>query len=969
MELSFDGHHYLSMVIYLLSNDIIPTFLNPFNSQEVNMADVLQMTFTFVPRRLLLTLLHTHLPSIKAAWEKLLRGAQILKNEEAFRVLISVGMESCWLEETCKGHEYLFAAAQMNCSDILRALIARGCRIDSYPSWCSDQSIIVEALQNGNLDSAKLLIQHCDVNHEFRTNSSHKSTHFAKFIMAFDDTRLDHHDCLEILLQEGADVDYQIDPSHPPHQPGKRNWWYWVTARECGLTRDWPLSILDYVYYWHRSLFPKLAEYTETVSQLSRARALWYLDQGVDTLREYLASDPDFPRPWSEATGNDTNEANYRERKNRFFEVILAEQFLLSVSDSVEKVWWTRVKGLSELEIDLTWLPKTGELAANILHATSRLITSGEGPDKDHGLQVLQWLLKNGFQVNADALCAAYSNTDFAILDCLASFCDDLKEEGGQVLAEAAYNSNFSLVKLLLDRGVDPNAAIARGLNVFESAACGSTFAMMEYVIERGAKPRSWEQDDHPSYLLFDMFSDSNHDHDLFIKVQYLVEKYITIDEPSCPSANILEVCLSYLDDIEERRTIFKFLWEKGAKLSPGSPLAQWIAAGGGVQLVQEMLDAGADPNGRSYDSGSVWILVRDQGRTPLQAAADIGDNTLVCMLMDRGADLNGPAFGKYGRTALQTICAWNPVRQEERLRKDKIIKLFLNKGAEVNATNSDGCTALMFAARLGDLSSAFLLLRHGAKVNLAASENRWQLTGAALDTAAWHGRLDMVDFLLNANALSSSACSDGKAYDGAIQLAREKGHFVVSELICKYSEDRKRWDVPRGQAVDTRIARGRTSQKLSLRAKSGTAPWAQTEGQFSASGNLGGVVGLDQIDGLSNALEESMIENSVAASKAMGRGLSGGQATDLSRARVIEEIENEPPPADSGCEGSGEAKSHEAGAPIIDTRQSSTGPERWLYQPREQNWVEDEKQNFDPLVSSNSSMDVFMGFSESPSP
>lgn len=204
LELNFDNHHYLSVIIYLLSNNILDA------RDRYMMAEILQMTFKFVPRRLLLALLHMHLPSIKAAWEKLLLGAQNLKNEEAFRFLISVGMENDWLEKHAKGHEYLFSAVQMNCLDIVRVLIARGYFTNSYPSRCHSESIIVEALGNGNLDCAKLLIQHCNINHEFQAQglTPHKSTQFAKFVIAFDDTRPDHLHCMELFLERGADVDY-----------------------------------------------------------------------------------------------------------------------------------------------------------------------------------------------------------------------------------------------------------------------------------------------------------------------------------------------------------------------------------------------------------------------------------------------------------------------------------------------------------------------------------------------------------------------------------------------------------------------------------------------------------------------------------------------------------------------------------------------------------------------------------------
>ncbi|KAI7781017.1 hypothetical protein LA080_015360 [Diaporthe eres] len=931
LRLNFDSHHYLSMVIYLLSNDIVPMYSNPMDSlwQEVTMAEILQMTFTFVPRLLLLALLHSHLPSIKAAWEKLLLGAGQLKNKEAFKLLISVGIDNDWLDKHDKGHEYLFSAAQMNCSEILRDLIARGCRTHSYPRWCTTESIIVEALENCNLDCARLLIQHCDINHEFQdVDDHHESTHFAKFIMAFDDTRPDHLDCLDLFLDQGANVDYDIHP----HYTMNRNMWFWDKACECELGEDWPFSILDYVSYCHH--------------------------QGIDTLQEYLKSDLDSDKPWGGVGGNGTNKAKVRERKNHCLEVLLAEQFLLSISCPEENVWWSRVNGLSKLEIDLTWLSKTKELASNMLYATACLVTSDAGHDKESGLQFLRWLMDQGFQVKEEALLRASFDDRSAIFECLASFCDDLEKEGGKALACAVLNNRFDTTKRLLDQGVDPNRPEN---NVFERAARASTLTMMKYLVQRGAKPRTCEQGDQPSRVLMEMFMfhTDAHIHDVFNKVQYIIEEHITIDEPSCPSAHLLETCLSCNSDmIEQGRMIFEFLFRKGARLEPGSPLAVWIHTGGGHQLVQEMLDAGADPNAHSFDTNSEFIYFIGRSRTPLQAAAEIGDYTLVCMLMEVDPDVNRPALGDNGMTALQAICAWDPIRREERQKKEKIIALLLDNGAEVNATNAHGHTALFYAAQLGDLSSAFSLLKHGADVNVAGREfSIW--AGTALDTAARNGRLDMVEFLLNANALSSSACSDGKDYDRAIQLAREWGHCVVSELICKHSADRKKgWTAPREQEVETRNAREHTPQALSLRSRLGTASGRGTERRLTPSET-------HQISGLSYALDEGMTESNTAASEAQGRGMSGVEATDLSRTRVIEEIEDEPPVAETLREKSTGEKSDGTVSGDLDTRNASSGPRGWLYQSGEQSWVPDEQQNIDPLVSSRLSTDVFMGVSE----
>lgn len=965
LEPNFDSHHYLSMIIYLLSNSLVRVYSFP---HEANLSTILQMTFTFVSRRVLKDLFHSRLLSIKAAWEKLLRGAQELMNEEAFRCLISVGMENDWLKIHEKGHEYLFSAAQMNCSDILCDLIDRGCRADSYPDWLLlEESIILETLKNGNIDCVTLLIENCDVNHEFDLtwleSQWHRSTHFAMFIMAFDDTKPDHLLCLELFLHKGANVDYEFDPDILGDIK-QGEFWYEAVA-------EWPPSILDYFYYFHRQFFPRLFRYSETQLRFSRASVLWHLDQGVDALREYLASDPDFAKPWGGAVGNDTNKTKVRERKNHCLEVLLAEHFLMSGSDPEDKIWWSRMNCLSKLEIDLTWLSTTEDLAPNMLYTTACLVTSDNEHDKESGLQLLRWLVDQGFQVKEDALLAASFDDQVPILECLASFCDDLEKEGGKALAFVVSKNRLDTTKWLLDKGVDPND---QGNNVFETAACESTLTMMKYLVQRGARPGTCERGDHPSRVLTKMFRSHTrmHIHEMFNKVQYIIEEHITIDEPSCPSAHLLETCLLCCGDhIEQRRKTFEFLFRKGARLDPGSPLAVWIATGGGHQLVQEMLDAGADPNAHSFDTNSESIDYNTRSKTPLQAAAGIGDYTLVCMLMERGADLNGPAFGKYNMTALQAICAWDPVRREERLRKDKIITLLLHKGAEVNATNDDGHTALIYAARLGDLSTAFSLLKHGAKLDAISTVSYAHIDEhqqTVLDVAACRGRLDMVEFLLNANALSWTAYSDGRDYDGAIEWARKFGHFVVSELICKHSADRKRWNVPHQQAADTRIPTGHTSQSLLLRARSGTALWPQTERRATPSDNFQDAVVLDQTNSLCNALKQGMVESITAVSKAKGKGMSGPEATDMSWTRVIEEIEDEDPIADTGRENLSGEESDGTATRSFDTTEASLGPGGRLYQAIEQKWVEDEQHNVDLLISSSLSTDVFMGFSESSS-
>lgn len=158
------------------------------------------------------------------------------------------------------------------------------------------------------------------------------------------------------------------------------------------------------------------------------------------------------------------------------------------------------------------------------------------------------------------------------------------------------------------------------------------------------------------------------------------------------------------------------------------------------------MLDAGTDPDAYFYEKrfGTESGMLRS--RTLLQAAAERGDYDLVCLLLERGVDLTRPALGYKGMTALQAICFWDPARPEERVRKDKILRLLLDKGAEANAASSGmQGAALRAAAMHGDFSTAFLPLKHGAEINAVSGDDIFHYPGTALDAAAEHGRLDTV--------------------------------------------------------------------------------------------------------------------------------------------------------------------------------------------------------------------------------
>ena len=96
-----------------------------------------------------------------------------------------------------------------------------------------------------------------------------------------------------------------------------------------------------------------------------------------------------------------------------------------------------------------------------------------------------------------------------------------------------------------------------------------------------------------------------------------------------------------------------------------------------------------------------------DKNRDLIQASMN-GDVEQVISLLGSGADVN--ARDQRGRTAL--LCAVSRGQID-------LVKLLLDKGADVNAKGEHGWTPLMEAANRGRSEVAKLLLEKGADVNL----------------------------------------------------------------------------------------------------------------------------------------------------------------------------------------------------------------------------------------------------------
>ena len=242
-----------------------------------------------------------------------------------------------------------------------------------------------------------------------------------------------------------------------------------------------------------------------------------------------------------------------------------------------------------------------------------------------------------------------------------------------------------------------------------------------------------------------------------------LIQKKVDVNTADADGTTALHWA-SYRDDSESVGLLIR----AGANVNSANDLGAtplWIASqNGSASIVRSLLQAGASPN-------RALLL----GETPLMVASRSGSADVAGQLLLKGANVNARAAR--GQTALMWAVAE---------RHAEVVKVLLANGADVHGRSEvwslvmavpphgeplynkpiphGGDTALLFAARAGDLASAKLLVAAGANVNDA---DAWGVSATVLAAHAGFG--EVVEFLLERGADPNAAAAGFSALHAAI--------------------------------------------------------------------------------------------------------------------------------------------------------------------------------------------------------
>jgi uncharacterized protein len=261
-----------------------------------------------------------------------------------------------------------------------------------------------------------------------------------------------------------------------------------------------------------------------------------------------------------------------------------------------------------------------------------------------------------------------------------------------------------------------------------------------------------------------------------------LLAAVLSVSAYAATNGNTALVDAAKNQDTESVRALLKQHVDVNAAEADGTTALHWAAHWGDLDTVDALLHEGANAT-----------ALNRYGATPLSESVRIGSGALIEKLLQAGADPN----------TLTTAQAETVLMKASREGNVEAVKVLLDHGAEVNAKeNFRGQTALMWAAAEGHTDIVSMLATHGAELNVRSYDRDTSLPKMAAGTpaapiarggltallfAARQGQIDAAKALLDAKADINAVDSDG---NNALTLSILNTHYDLTQMLINRGAD-----------------------------------------------------------------------------------------------------------------------------------------------------------------------------------
>jgi ankyrin repeat protein len=299
--------------------------------------------------------------------------------------------------------------------------------------------------------------------------------------------------------------------------------------------------------------------------------------------------------------------------------------------------------------------------------------------------------------------------TRVLLLTLCASGIVSAEKPAAESLFQALRNGDESEVRRLLHARVDANAQDSDGTPALMAATLYGSANMVKVLLDRGANPNVGNKAG--ATALVWAVPDPE-------KVKLLVTRGAEVNAHS-ENLNTTPflIAASYPGSVE----LLRFLAGKGADLKArdktgGSALTRALHYAD-VAAVRFLLENGCSLNEvpavsfqRRYPALLAYLLpkIEQRGQGSLITAVVNDDPGLVQRLIDLGADVNSKVVTVYDATALMRAVAAEQTSAA-------VVKALLERGADPNAANSEGERPLDWAMYRADAAKIDVLKQHGA--------------------------------------------------------------------------------------------------------------------------------------------------------------------------------------------------------------------------------------------------------------